>query len=34
MATVRAKAPAAHARIDDWQLALPWILDRFSGKPA
>ena len=26
-----ASAPAAHARIDDWAEALPWILDRFAG---
>jgi hypothetical protein len=34
MAATREKAPAAHVRIDDWQQALPWILDRFDGKPA
>jgi hypothetical protein len=28
-------APAAHARIDDWSDALPWVLARFAdGKPA
>lgn len=28
-------APAAHARIDDWQDALPWIAARFAaGRPA
>ncbi|WBH15487.1 HAD family hydrolase [Sphingomonas radiodurans] len=28
-------APEAHARIDDWTQALPWIIDRFAaGRPA
>jgi len=28
-------APFAHARIDDWREALPWIADRFAaGQPA
>jgi len=27
-------APAAHARIDDWVDALPWIFDRFDGVAA
>jgi hypothetical protein len=28
-------APAAHARIDDWTQALPWITQRFAdGRPA
>jgi hypothetical protein len=27
-------APHAHARIDDWEGAVPWILDRLSAGPA
>jgi FMN phosphatase YigB (HAD superfamily) len=27
------KAEAAHARIDDWQSAQGWIMDRFEGVP-
>lgn len=27
----RSPAPQAHARIDDWAEALPWIIQRFSG---
>jgi hypothetical protein len=26
-------APTAHARIDDWQAARGWIMDRFAGVP-
>ncbi len=26
-------APSAHARIDDWQAARGWIMDRFQGVP-
>ncbi|MFL6863376.1 MAG: HAD family hydrolase [Allosphingosinicella sp.] len=26
-------APHAHARIDDWEEAVPWILDRLAGGP-
>jgi hypothetical protein len=25
-------APHAHARIDDWEAAVPWILDRLEGR--
>ena len=28
------KAGHAHARIDDWASALPWLLDRIDGVPA
>lgn len=31
IAAKRPAAPAAHARIDDWQDALPWILERFAA---
>jgi hypothetical protein len=34
MATLWPKAPDAHARIDEWEAALPWILERLSGPPA
>ena len=34
MARLWPKAPHAHARIDDWVEALPWILERLSGAPA
>jgi len=35
MAPVRPPAPHAHARIDHWDEALPWILDKLaSGAPA
>lgn len=34
MAAVRPAAPHAHARIDDWGEALPWILERLEGGPA
>jgi FMN phosphatase YigB (HAD superfamily) len=34
MAKLWPKAPHAHARIDDWTEALPWILERLSGPPA
>jgi FMN phosphatase YigB (HAD superfamily) len=35
MATVRPHAPHAHARIDHWNEALPWIIDKLvSGAPA
>jgi hypothetical protein len=27
------KAPAAHARIDDWHQATQWIMNRFNGVP-
>jgi hypothetical protein len=27
-------APHAHARIDDWEEAVPWILERLHGGPA
>ena len=27
-------APDAHARIDDWADALPWVLEKLSGAPA
>ena len=30
LAAVTPPAPHAHARIDDWTSALPWILDRFA----
>lgn len=33
MAKVTPPAPDAHARIDDWADALPWIEARFAGKP-
>ena len=28
------KAGHAHARIDDWETALPWLLERIEGVPA
>ena len=28
------KAGHAHARIDDWASALPWLLERIEGVPA
>lgn len=28
------RAPHAHARIDEWSEAVPWILDRFTEGPA
>jgi hypothetical protein len=31
MAPVRPPAPYAHARIDYWDEALPWILDKLAG---
>ncbi|GAA3999264.1 HAD family hydrolase [Sphingomonas humi] len=31
LAAVTAKAEHAHARIDDWALATPWILERLEG---
>ena len=34
MAKLWPPAPHAHARIDDWDAALPWILDRLAGAPA
>jgi hypothetical protein len=35
MAPVRPPAPHAHARIDHWDEALPWIIDKLvSGAPA
>ena len=34
VAARRGKAPAAHARIDDWSEAADWILDRFAQGPA
>jgi FMN phosphatase YigB (HAD superfamily) len=34
MARLWPPAPHAHARIDAWEAALPWILDRLSGAPA
>jgi FMN phosphatase YigB (HAD superfamily) len=33
MAKVTPPAPAAHARIDDWAEAVPWIEARFAGIP-
>ena len=33
IATRTPPAPAAHARIDDWATALPWIEARFAGAP-
>lgn len=32
LARHRAPAPDAHARIDDWADALPWIIARFAGE--
>jgi len=34
MAAVRPPAPRAHARIDHWDEALTWILERLEGGPA
>jgi hypothetical protein len=34
MARLWPPAPHAHARIDDWAEALPWILERLGGEPA
>lgn len=34
IAAIRATAPEAHARIDRWDEALPWILERLRGGPA
>jgi len=34
MAKLWPKAQHAHARIDDWEAALPWILERLSSAPA
>ncbi|SFS04565.1 hypothetical protein [Sphingomonas jatrophae] len=34
LAGVLPPAPAAHARIDDWAEALPWLLERLQGQPA
>jgi hypothetical protein len=33
VAKVTPPAPAAHARIDEWDLAVPWIEARFAGEP-
>lgn len=33
VAEARPRAPAAHARIDDWREAAPWILARFAEGP-
>jgi FMN phosphatase YigB (HAD superfamily) len=33
MAAVTPPAPNAHARIDDWAEAVPWIEARFAGEP-
>ncbi len=33
VARVSPPAPDAHARIDDWARALPWIEARFAGEP-
>jgi hypothetical protein len=33
MAKVTPPAPNAHARIDDWAAAVPWIEARFAGEP-
>jgi len=32
LAALTAPAPHAHARIDDWNAALPWILKRLAGE--
>ena len=32
LAALTAPAPHAHARIDDWDAALPWILKRLAGE--
>lgn len=32
LAAVTPPAPHAHARIDDWNVALPWIMAAFDGK--
>jgi hypothetical protein len=34
VAAVRAPAPFAHARIDRWEAATDWIVDRFAEGPA
>lgn len=34
LAAGTAPAPYAHARIDDWHAAVPWILDRLGAGPA
>lgn len=34
LAVATPPAPHAHARIDDWDAAIPWILDRFAAGPA
>ncbi len=34
VAAVRPPAPDAHARIDDWARATPWILDHLAAGPA
>jgi hypothetical protein len=34
LAAATPTAPHAHARIDDWAEAVPWILDRFADGPA
>jgi hypothetical protein len=33
VAAISPPAPAAHARIDDWAAAVPWIEARFAGIP-
>ncbi len=33
VAALTARAPAAHARIDDWEIAERWIAARFAGEP-
>jgi FMN phosphatase YigB (HAD superfamily) len=33
VAAISPPAPAAHARIDDWAAAVPWIQTRFAGIP-
>ena len=32
LAAVTAPAEYAHARIDDWATATPWILDQLEGQ--
>jgi hypothetical protein len=34
LAAATAPAPHAHARIDDWPAAVPWVLERLRGGPA
>ena len=34
LATATERAPHAHARIDAWDKAVPWILERFRAGPA